>query len=126
MGHIHVVARIRGTRSHTVRALVDTGSTFLVLPRSLVSRLGLPKPIGRETVELGDGSKARLPQTTARVQIDGREAGAVALIIPKGEPLIGIEVLEALGLTVDPMKGRLIPKRPYAVRLGGYRRLRSW
>jgi predicted aspartyl protease len=90
VGHVHVVARIRGARSQTVRALVDTGSTFLVLPKSLASRLGLPKPIRRETVELDDGTKARLPQTTVGVRIDGREAGAVALIVPTGEPIIGV------------------------------------
>lgn len=123
MSHVFVNARISGRRAHTVRAPVDTGATFLILPRKLAQQLRLPKAIRSDTVELADRTTVRLPQTTAGVRIDGREAGAVVLIVPRGEPLIGVEVLEALGLAVDPLKHRLVPTRPYAVRLGGYRRL---
>jgi predicted aspartyl protease len=42
---------------------------------------------------------------------------ATILIGEVAEPILGVETLEALGLTVDPRKQRLIPSRAYAVRL---------
>lgn len=106
-----------------MQALVDTGATFLTLPASLAKELGTPKVSRRQKVSLADGSVKRLPETIVSVRFDGREAASVALIVPKGEVLLGVEPLEALGLVVDPVRERLIPKRPYGVRLGGYRRL---
>jgi predicted aspartyl protease len=55
------------------------------------------------------------------MQIDGREAPTTVLVGKVDEPILGVEALEALGLVVDPVKKRLSPSRPYAVRLGGYR-----
>ena len=55
------------------------------------------------------------------VDTDGREAAATILVGKVAEPILGVEALEALGLTVDSRRRRLVPSRPYAVRLGGYR-----
>ncbi|HKB16753.1 MAG TPA: hypothetical protein VKF62_11860, partial [Planctomycetota bacterium] len=68
-----------------------------------------------------DDSVVVLPQTTVQIRVDGREAGAVALLAPEGEVLLGVEALKSLGLAVDPKGRRLVPSRPWAVRLGGYR-----
>jgi predicted aspartyl protease len=62
-----------------------------------------------------------LKTAAAIIQIDGREAPATLLIGKVDEPILGVEALEGLGLKVDPKRRRLIPSRPYAVRLGGYR-----
>jgi predicted aspartyl protease len=51
----------------------------------------------------------------------GRPTAATVLIGPVSEPLLGVETLEALGLSVDPASGTLRKKRGYAVRLGGFR-----
>lgn len=102
--------------------LVDTGATYCLVSPSLARRLGLPEPVRRQRVTLADGSRARLPVTSLGVRIDGREASPAALIGECDEPLLGVEALEALGLAVDPKRRRLVPTRPYAVRLGGYRR----
>ena len=43
------------------------------------------------------------------------------LLVPKGEPLLGVETLEALGLKIDPMSGKLEPSRAHAVLMVGVR-----
>ena len=46
------------------------------------------------------------------------EAGDTALIARRGaEPVLGVEALEALGLTVDPRSRKLTPSRARAVLL---------
>ena len=121
MGHIHQMVRVRGTKSATVRMLVDTGATFSVIPPRLVRALGIPRLKRSVTVRLADGTALRLRAGVAVFEIDGREAPATILVGTVEEPILGVETLEALGLTVDPRRARLLPSRGYAVRLGGYR-----
>jgi predicted aspartyl protease len=52
---------------------------------------------------------------------EAREAPATILVGGVVEPILGVETLEAVGLTVDARRRRLTPSRSYAVRLGGYR-----
>jgi predicted aspartyl protease len=73
------------------------------------------------SVRLADGRRLRLGADLAIVKIDGREAPTTVLVGKVDEPILGVEALEALGLSVDPAKKRLSPSRPYAIRLGGYR-----
>ena len=73
------------------------------------------------SVRLADGRHVRLGADLAIIKIDGREAPTTILVGKLDEPILGVEALEALGLVVDPVKKRLSPSRPYAVRLGGYR-----
>jgi predicted aspartyl protease len=55
---------------------------------------------------------------TVLVRLLGREAGDTALIARRGaEPVLGVEALEALGLTVDPRSRKLKPTRARAVLL---------
>ena len=121
MGHVYQKVRIRGTREATVRMLVDTGATFSVIPPTLARAIGISRPRRTVSVRLADGRQLRLGADIAIVQIDGREAPATILVGKVDEPILGVETLEALGLTVDPRRKRLSPSRPYAVRLGGYR-----
>jgi predicted aspartyl protease len=55
---------------------------------------------------------------TVLVRLLGREAGDTALIARRGaEPVLGVEALEALGLTVDRRSRKLKPTRARAVLL---------
>ncbi len=88
-------------------AVVDTGSTRLVLTRELVQRLGLPL-VGEITVKYADSRTAS--KHIARgvlVEIMGRDSIFDAVVEEQGEPLIGMEVLEALDLWPDPQRGIL-------------------
>ena len=101
--------------------LVDTGATYSVVPPSVARALGIEPPRRRVAVRLADGRRIRLGVDTAIVKIDGREAAVTIAVGDVAEPVLGVEALEALGLVVDFRRKRLVPSRPYAVRLGGYR-----
>ena len=56
MGHVRVSVRlINGDRVVTVNALVDTGSTIMVIIRDVANALKL-KPLGKVDVKLANGS----------------------------------------------------------------------
>jgi len=118
VGHIVVEAELSWKRAARVRVLVDTGATHSVLPSDLAARLGVvasPRPI---RVELADGSHRSMRVGAVLVRLLGREAGDTALIARRGaEPVLGVETLEALGLTVDPRSRKLKPMRARAVLL---------
>jgi predicted aspartyl protease len=88
-------------------AIVDTGAVRLVLNEALVQTLGLPL-VGEITVRYADHRTAR--KRVARgvmVEIMGREGIFDAILEERGQPLIGMEVLEALDLWPDPQRGVL-------------------
>jgi clan AA aspartic protease len=101
--------------------LVDSSATFTVIPRRLARALGIRRPRRSVRVRLADGRQVKLGADVAIIKIDGREAPATVLVGDVDEPILGVEALEALGLTVDPRRRRLSPSRSYAVRLGGVR-----
>jgi clan AA aspartic protease len=101
--------------------LVDTGATFSVIPPSVAQAIGIKRPRRRVKVRLADGRQIRLGADVAIVRIDGREAPTTVLVGDVDEPILGLEALEVLGLTVDPGKKKLSPTRKYAVRLGSFR-----
>jgi clan AA aspartic protease len=121
MGHISQRVELSADRTASVRMLVDTGATFSVIPNALADAIGV-RPLRRSvSITLADGRRRRLRAATAIFRIGHREAPATILLGDVVEPILGVETLEALGLTVDPRRRRLTPSRHYAVRLGGYR-----
>ena len=88
-------------------AVVDTGSTRLVLTTELVERLGLPL-VGDITVRYADNRTARKPIARGvLVEIMDRTAIFDAVVEADGQPLIGMVVLEELDLWPDPQRGVL-------------------
>ncbi len=88
-------------------AIVDTGSTRLVLTQELVQRLGLSIR-GEIGVRYADNRTARKPLAgVVAVEIMGRVAHLDAVVEDRGDPLIGMEILEALDLWPDPQRGIL-------------------
>lgn len=125
MGHVYQTVTLIADKEKKVRMLVDTGATYSMVSKDLAKELGLKPFRKRMLVELADGRKVRLPVGMAMVRIKGREAVNTILIGGAGEPLLGVEALEALGFAVDPSSRELIQTRSYAVRLGGYRRVKA-
>lgn len=122
MGHVHVEAELSWKGRLKVRMLVDTGATHSLLPLDLASKLGIPVSPRKVRVELADGRRKSFALGTVIVRLLGREAGDTVLIGPRGtEPLLGVEALEALGLTVDPRRGRLKATRAKGALLVGLR-----
>lgn len=107
MGQFRVPITVEGrSRKARVTALVDTGASLTVIPRSLATRLKLTA-FRTVTVGLADGRDRRMPVAQAMVRLDGRSVPASVLVAPAGEVLLGAETLELLDVTVDPRRRKL-------------------
>jgi predicted aspartyl protease len=121
VGHVYVEADVSARRSERVHMLVDTGATFTMIPPSLARRLGAPVLPRRLRIVLADGSTRRVQACSLFVRIGKRSGPTVALLLPGGDALLGVETLETLGLRVDPRTGRIEPSRPHGALLVGVR-----
>jgi len=86
---------------------------YLVLPRTIAKRLGLP--LGDKiSVRYADGRRVqRRVAEGAYVELLGRHGTFSAMVEPKRETaLIGAIVLEDLDLLVDCVAQRVIPRDP--------------
>jgi predicted aspartyl protease len=100
-------------RRQTIRGVVDSGATRLVLPAAVVKQLGLP--LGDKIkVRYADGRPAvRREATEVFVKLLGREGLFSAIVEPKRDTaLIGAIVLEDLDLLVDCVAQQLVPRDP--------------
>ena len=121
MGHVIHNVVLTARREREVSMFVDTGATFSVLPPDLADEIGVAR-LGRTyRIELANGAPVDMDVGVALFRVLDREAPATVLIGSVSEPLLGVETLEALGLTVDPTTGTLRKNRGYAVRLRGFR-----
>ena len=118
MGLFHVPARLTGPtgRTEELELLVDTGATFVVVPRALAERLGL-RPNRNCPLTIAGGREETWPLAEARLGIDGLESTTPCLISPEGPPLLGAVALESLLLAVDPIAKRLVPVKGFVGRL---------
>ena len=100
-------------RSERVRGVVDSGAARLVIPESVVQRLGLDIE-GSVQVRYADGRTAqRSVARNVRLSFGGRDGVFSAIVEPaRDSALIGAIVLEELDLLVDCTQGRLVPRDP--------------
>jgi clan AA aspartic protease len=98
-------------RRMTIRGVVDSGATRLVLPESVVKRLGL-ESIGKVRVRYADRRTAKRDKVQqVFLEILGRQGTYTATVEPnRRTALIGAIVLEDLDLLVDCMHQRLVPR----------------
>jgi predicted aspartyl protease len=114
MGLFPVSARLEGPtgRRESVDLPVDTGATFLVVPRDLAERLEL-RPTRNCPIETAGGRQETWPLAEVRLALDGLEVTTPCLIAPDGKALLGAVALESLLLAVDPVAKRLIPVKGF-------------
>jgi predicted aspartyl protease len=94
----------------TVDALVDTGSSYSVFPRTMLERLGIRR-LERVGFEQADGSIVELDVGVAWMTISGRErASSVAFGRDDSEALLGANALQEFLLVADPVEERLVPR----------------
>lgn len=100
-------------RSVEVETIVDTGATFLCLPAYFIEELGLHAG-DRQRGQTANGFVARTLYGVAQITLFGRSVQmSVMETDDETPPLIGVLVLEALDLVVDPRRERLIPNPDY-------------
>lgn len=103
------VGNAQGERYTPVEALVDTGSTYTVVPASLLRGLGVAPHDHGEFV-LADGRRVEREIGQTWVRIDGRAAIVPVVFGDEGAaPLLGAVTLEIFRLAPDPVGQRLIP-----------------
>jgi predicted aspartyl protease len=100
-------------RRVALKGVVDTGSTRLVLPDTVVAKLGLPSA-GQTKVRYAAQRGATRPLVrSAWVELQGRAADFDAIVEPsRTDALLGAIVLEALDFVVDCTTQTLHPRDP--------------
>ena len=98
--------------SHTAELalLVDTGATLSWIPRAVLEKLGV-KPVSRLPFTLADGRRLERDTSAVLLTINGRKAAVPVAFAEEGEEsVLGATSLEALGLMVDPIGEKLVPR----------------
>jgi predicted aspartyl protease len=96
--------------TETLEALVDTGSTFSTVPRTILERLGVTA-FARVRLRLADGRLAERDIGEVRAEIDGLPGRNIICIFgePEAPVTMGAQALETFLLGVDPDQKRLVP-----------------
>jgi aspartyl protease family protein len=102
------VAGPRRDRFQPVEALVDTGSTYTVLPRELLEELGV-EAHHRGQFELADGTVVERDLGRTWIRFEGREE--LTLVVFGDDALLGAVTLEEFNRAVDPIGQRLVQVR---------------
>ena len=92
-----------------IDAIVDTGATYLCLPPSVVSKLGLPF---HKSVQIKTANGRAIRRTYKGVEIELKGRSFVMEVMENDEDtpaLIGYLVLEAMDFVVDPKTQAVIP-----------------
>lgn len=90
-------------------ALVDTGASFTLVPRSFLLRIGV-RPDQTERFSYADGRLVEYELGSATARIGNREVATICIFGEEGaQPLLGAYTLEGLRLGVDPQRRQLVP-----------------
>lgn len=97
----------------TVQAVVDTGATYSLFPRSLLEQLGVTPQEQAEFI-LANGRRIMRDLAIVTVRLEGRVRPGVCVVGEDvAEPLLGAVTLESFGLAADPVNRRLVPAPLY-------------
>lgn len=89
--------------------LVDSGAIYSVVPVSILERLGI-KPLAEQEFRLANGTKIVRKKGGALFKYGDRIGVADVIFGEEGDStLLGAFTLEALGLTLDPLRRELKP-----------------
>ena len=107
---VHVGPR-DGSRYQPVIAVVNTGSTYAVLPSPMLSMLGID-PYWTGIVELASGGGEERSFAEIRRRIGDAERTVVCVFGQQdSQPVLGSHTLQAFGLELDSANNALIQAR---------------
>jgi clan AA aspartic protease len=104
MGLTFVDATVTGPteQSRSVKLLVDSGTSYSLLPKDVWQDLGLEAQERLEFV-LADGTLIERDASECKIRFNGKERHTPVILGEDGdEPLLGVITLENLGLVLDP------------------------
>lgn len=107
VGYTYVDLVIRGRVSRKVRALVDTGSAYVVMDSKTISEVGLHETPFEVELTLADKRKVKAKLYLAEVDAEGRKGPAFVAELDVPTPILGAYALETLGLKPNPVTGKL-------------------
>jgi clan AA aspartic protease len=88
--------------SYQADFLVDTGATDSLAPAAELRKIGV-QPVGKMVYELADGTLHEYEFGLAQFEFMGEiTAGRVIFGPDDAEPILGVTVLESVGITIDP------------------------
>jgi len=92
-----------------VEFLIDSGAIYSVVPTPVLERLGI-KPLSEQEFRLANGTKIVRKKGGALFKYGERIGVADVIFGEEGDSmLLGAFTLEALGLTLDPLRRELKP-----------------
>jgi len=113
MGLTHIKIGIanpaRPTQHNELKFLMDSGVVYSVVPSNMLRKLHV-KPHSKRKFILADGTEITRKIGDVLFRLDGRQGAAPVIFGEKDDStLLGTVSLEALGMTLDPMKRELKP-----------------
>lgn len=92
-----------------IEFLIDSGAIYSVVPTPILERLGI-RPLTAEEFRLADGTKITRKKGGALFKYGDRIGVADVIFGEEGDSvLLGAFTLEALGLSLDPLRRELKP-----------------
>jgi len=92
-----------------VEFLIDSGAIYSVVPTPVLERLGI-RPLQQQEFRLANGSKIVRKKGGAVFKYGNSIGGADVIFGEEGDSnLLGAFTLEALGLSLDPLRRELKP-----------------
>lgn len=102
----------RGPKHALRETLVDTGSEYTWIPRSVLEALGI-LPQRKQGFLVPDGRRIERDIGYALVHAGGTEAPDLVVFAEPGDMvLLGAHSLEGLNLKIDPVRKELLPAGP--------------
>jgi predicted aspartyl protease len=102
LGHVYVDLVVRGKSSRRIRALVDTGSAYIVLDPKTISEVGLFEAPFEVELTLADKGRARAKLYLAEVEAEGRRGPALVAELDVPTPITGGLRSRGLGAQAQP------------------------
>ena len=93
--------------TQTIEFLIDSGAVYSVVPAEILESLGI-RPLTEQTFRLADGTRISRQKGVAVFRYGDRIGGADVIFGEEGDySLLGAFTLEALGLSLDPLRREL-------------------
>jgi len=107
VGYAYVDLVVKDKVSRSIRALVDTGSAYVVIDSKSISEIGLPETPFDVELTLADRMKVKARLYLAEVEAEGRRGPVFVAGLDVPTPILGTYALETLGLKPNPLTGKL-------------------
>lgn len=107
MRYVYADLIVRGERAKSIKAIVDTASTYIVLDPKTISEIGLHKTPYEVELTVADKRRVKVGLYLAEVEAKSRKGPAFIAELDVPTPLIGVNALETLGLKPNPHTGEL-------------------